>query len=255
MPDVLYELKDHIAHIRLNRQAQRNAMSEALVLELTKALKMADGDSSVRAILLGAEGKHFCAGGDFKDFIGHFGESLDNLYETIAPSMELFELAYELKTPIVAAVKGAAMGGGVGLVALAHLAIAAESAKFGLPEVTLGLFPFAIFPLIARSIGLKRTLELALTSKTLTSKEAMELGLVYRVVPDDGLEEAALDTARELAQKSPLAIRTGLELYNRMARPDASLFEHAGLLRLLTFKSDALKSSIEQFLSQRGKGA
>lgn len=254
MPDILYEIKEQVAHVRLNRPTQRNALSEALVLELTDALKRADGDSSVRAILLSAEGKHFCAGGDFKDFIGHFGKSLDELYETIAPSMELFKLGSELRTPLVAAVKGAAMGGGMGLVAMAHIAIAADSAKFGLPEVSLGLFPFAIFPLIARSVGLKKALELSLTSQTLTAHEALEVGLVQKVVPEDGLEEAALEMVKGLASKSPLAIRTGLELYNRMSRPDDSLFEQAGLLRLLTFKSEALKSAIERFLAQRGQG-
>jgi methylglutaconyl-CoA hydratase len=254
MPDVLYELKDHVAHIRLNRPAQRNAMSEALVVELTEVLKRADSDSGVRAILLGAEGKHFCAGGDFKDFIGHFGKSLDELYETIAPSMELFKLGFELRTPLVAAVKGAAMGGGVGLVAMSHIAIAADSAKFGLPEVTLGLFPFAIFPLVSRSVGLKKALELSLTSRTLTASDALGIGLVQRVVPEGRIEEEALETAQGLTTKSPLAVRTGLEIYNRMSRPDDSLFEHAGLLRLLTFKSEALKGAIEQFLAQRGQG-
>lgn len=255
MPDVLYEVKEHIALVRLNRPAQRNALSESLVAELTQALQSADADGGVRAILLSAEGRHFCAGGDFRDFVGHFGKSLDELYETIAPSMELFKLASRLRTPVVAAVKGAAMGGGMGLVAMAHLAIAADSAKLGLPEVTLGLFPFAIFPLIARSIGLKKTLELSLTARTLSAQEARELGLVHEVVEEARLEDAALELAKSLAQKSPLAVRTGLELYNRMGRPDDSLFEHAGLLRLLTFKSDALKDAIEQFLAQKGKGS
>jgi methylglutaconyl-CoA hydratase len=254
MPDVLYEVKEQIALVRLNRPAQRNALSESLVAELTQALQSADTDKGVRAILMSGEGKHFCAGGDFKDFIGHFGKSLDELYETIAPSMELFKLASTLRTPVVAAVKGAAMGGGMGLVAMAHLAIAADSAKFGLPEVTLGLFPFAIFPLVARSIGLKKALELSLTARTLSAQEARGLGLVHEVVEEERLEDAAWELAKSLAQKSPLAVRTGLELYNRMGRPDDSLFEQAGLLRLLTFKSDALKDAIEQFLAQRGKG-
>jgi enoyl-CoA hydratase/carnithine racemase len=246
MSDVVWEVEDRVAVVRLARPDKGNALSDRLVAELVAALCEADGRSDVGAVVLEAEGRHFCAGGDLNDFLAAQAKPVEAGYEDIAPAMELFRLGFSLRTPVVAAVQGASRGGGVGLVALAHLAVADPGATFALPEVSLGLFPFAIFPLLARAMGPRRSLELALTGRTFGAEEALAYGLVQAV--SEQAREQARAWARTLAGRSPVAVRTGLEAYGRLTDPGAWPFDYLGLLRLVTFKSEALGANVRRFL-------
>jgi enoyl-CoA hydratase/carnithine racemase len=246
--DLRWDLDGSVAVVRLSRPDKGNALSERLVRELVAALQEADRRADVGAIVLEAEGRHFCAGGDLNDFLAARSHSVEEAYDAIGPAMELFRLGFSLRTPLVAAVQGASRGGGVGLVALAHLAVADPGATFALPEVRLGLFPYAIFPLLARAMGPRRSLQLALTGRQFSAEEALSWGLVHAV--SDRPQQAARDWAHDLASKSRLAVRTGLEAFGRLTDPGAWPFDYLGLLRLLAFKSEALGAGVRRALDR-----
>jgi enoyl-CoA hydratase/carnithine racemase len=249
--DVVWTVVDGVAEVRLARPDKGNALSDRLVAELVEALGAADRREDVGAIVLEAEGRHFCAGGDLNDFLAAERKPIEAGYEDIAPAMELFRMGFTLRTPVVAAVQGASRGGGVGLVALAHLVVAEPAATFALPEVSLGLFPFAIFPLLARAMGPRRSLELALTGRTFGAEEALTYGLVHAVAEQPG--QKAREWARLLAGRSRVAVRTGLEAFGRLTDPGAWPFDYLGLLRLVTFKSEALGENVRRFLERTGR--
>jgi enoyl-CoA hydratase/carnithine racemase len=250
--DVRWDMDGAVAVVRLARPDKGNALSDRLVRELVAVLVEADRRPDVGAIVLEGEGRHFCAGGDLNDFLAAQARPLEDGYEEIAPAMELFRLGFSLRTPVVAAVQGASRGGGVGLVALAHLAVADPGATFALPEVRLGLFPYAIFPLLARAMGPRRSLELALTGRSFGAEEALAWGLVHAV--SDQPHEEVRRWAEVLASRSRVAVRTGLEAFGRLTDPGAWPFDYLGLLRLLAFKSEALGAGVRQALDH-GPGA
>lgn len=252
MSAVQYEVSGALARVRLNRPDKNNALSEEMVAELARILSDADNNPNVGAIVLSAEGKNFCAGGDLEDFLAARDQPLEQGYHDITPSMALFALGFQLRTPVIASVQGAVRGGGVGLVALAHLAVAEPSATFALPEVQLGLFPFGIFPLLSRVMGPRRSLELALLGRTIDAEEARTYGLVHQI-SGDCLQDAE-DMGQMLASRSPLAVATGLQAYNHLTDPGAWPFGYLGLLRQLTFKSDALGRNVEKFLARHKSG-
>ncbi len=252
MSSVEYEVAGALARVRLNRPDKNNALSEEMIGELTRTLSDADNNPNVWAIVLSAEGKNFCAGGDLDDFLTARDQPLEQGYQDIAPSMALFALGFQLRTPVIASVQGAARGGGVGLVALAHLVVAEPTATFALPEVQLGLFPFGIFPLLSRVMGPRRSLELALLGRTIDAEEGRTYGLVHQI-SGDCLQHAE-DMGQMLASRSRLAVATGLQAYNHLTDPGAWPFDYLGLLRQLTFKSDALGHNVQKFLARHKSG-
>ena len=194
----------------LDRPARRNALSPQLVTDLRAALLRADGDQGVRAICLtGAGDKAFCSGMDFS--------AAGSALEGVAPAGHQGRRAFagllaelsRLGKPVVAAVNGAAMGGGMGLLAACDLAVAAGDARFGTPEVDVGLFPYMALAPLSRCVGRRAALELALTGRKIDAEEARRIGLVNQVVPRAGLAKAAQDLLELLAQKSPVALRLG----------------------------------------------
>jgi len=248
--EIIYNIKDHIADIKFNRPEKGNALSNKLISKLTKMLEDADHDLDVKAIIISGKGKHFCSGGDLNDFLALQDKTVEQNYEEIESSVKLFSFGFKIRTPIITSIQGAARGGGLGIVALSHLSIAEKDATFALPEIKRGLFPFTIFPLLARAIGAKKALELSLMSTVFSADKAKEWGLINEVV-DKNPYKRAVEVAEYLVSKSELAIRTGLETYNRITDYGIGIFEHAGLLRALTFQSENLKKGIEKFLKSK----
>lgn len=245
----MFEVAEGMAKISLAYPQKGNALSDGMVRELTAALVEADQNSEVGAIILTGEGANFCTGGDLDDFVMASRKSLEEGYQDIQPSMALFALGFQLRTPLIARLQGAVRGGGVGVAALAHIAVAEPDTTFALPEVQLGLFPFGIFPLLARAMGPRRALELALSSRVFDAQEAKNYGLVHHVVADS--PEVAMELGRMLATRSRLALTTGLEAYNHLTSPGSWPLDYLGLLRQLTFKSEILAVNVERFLSRR----
>ncbi len=135
---------------------------------------------------------------------------MPDVYEDGRWLVRLFQLGEAYEKPLIAAVNGAALGGGVGLVALCHFAVAADTAILGATELRIGMFPMVIFPALARALGERRALELSLTARTFGADEALAIGLVQKVVPAAELDEAVGELARTVAGWSPIAVRIGM---------------------------------------------
>ncbi len=196
------ELRGRVLHVRMNRPEKRNALSAELCRELVRAMEGADSNRAAGAILLTAAGPAFSAGMDLSEIDAARTGAIDTVHE------ELFTIGARLSIPIVAAVCGAALGGGTGLVANCHVVIASPQATFGLTEIRLGLWPFLVFRAVSAGLGERRAVELSLTGRTFPAAEAREIGLVHQVT--ETAEERALEVAEALAAFSPTAIRTGL---------------------------------------------
>lgn len=202
MSDILVERTGHILGIELNRPVQKNAVTAAMYTALAGAFGEADKDDAVRVVVWHGAGDVFCAGNDVRDFL-HNPPRLDDF-----PQGRLMEALIAFEKPIVAAVHGAAVGGGTTMLTHCDFVFAAESTKFQLPFINLGLVPEfgSSFSLPARA-GHLRAAEAILLGETFTAARAAELGLVTRVVPDDKLLETAMATAQTLAAKPAGALQ------------------------------------------------
>ena len=217
VPDgpVLLDLDaDGVARLRLNRPEASNGMDVPLLQALHGALLRCHGEPRVRAVLLSGEGANFCAGGDVKDFAAK-GEGLPDYLRVATAWLQTATSALmRLQAPVVAAVHGfAAGGGGFGLVCAADLVIAAESAKFLSGATRVGMVSDAgVSVTLVQLVGLRKAMEIVLTNPVLSAAQALEIGLVTRVVPDAALMDQSLALARQLAQGPPRALAAAKRL-------------------------------------------
>ena len=206
---VLLELDaDGIAHLRLNRPEASNGLNMELLKALHEALMQIHGDSRVRVVLLTGAGKHFCAGGDVHVFASK-GEALPDYIRMATSYLQIVAaLLMRLNAPVVAAVHGfAAGGGGMGLVCSSDMVIAGESAKFMAGATRVGMVPDAgVSVTLTQLVGLRKAMEILLLNPALSAAEALECGLITRVVADDRLAEESLALARQLAAGAPAAL-------------------------------------------------
>ena len=200
-----------VLRLTIQREARRNAISPAVLKGLSEALTAANADRGVRAIVLtGAGEKAFCAGADLQS-----GQSFKFDYsEPTQGFANLFRLTRQLNVPLIARVNGACMAGGMGLMAMCDMVVAAPHAVFGLPEVKVGVFPAQVLSVLNGLIGARALAELCITGEPITAKEALALGLINHVSEDlDAGVQALLD---RFLDKSPAAIRRGLYLMKRI---------------------------------------
>ena len=237
-------LQGRVLRVTLNRPGKRNALNSPLCLELTRVLDQAGADASVGAILLCANGPAFCAGMDLDEIGPSTTEAIDIAHE------QLFTVGARLAKPIVAAVGGAALGGGAGLVANCHVVVASQAATFGLTEIRLGLWPFLVYRAVSAALGERRTTELALTGRVFPATEAREFGLVHEVARDP--DRRAAELAAQIAAFSPTSIRSGLG-FVREAR--GLNWEQAGLaarrVRDQVFASPDFQEGLRAFREKR----
>lgn len=234
---------DGIAHIRLNRPAAANGMDMELLKALHEVVMVCHGDARVRVVLLSGEGKNFCAGGDVKMFASK-GEALPDYLRPATSLLEICILGLmRLNAPVIAVVQGyAAGGGGLGLVCASDLVVAAESSHFMSGATRAGMAPDAgVSVSLARIVGLRRAMDILLTSRALDAREALELGLVNRVVPDDQLFAQALAFAQQLAACAPKALAaTKRMLWNGVGLSvEAAMPEEARTVAELSGTADA----------------
>jgi 2-(1,2-epoxy-1,2-dihydrophenyl)acetyl-CoA isomerase len=194
------EVGDGVAHLELNRPEAANAITLELARELDVVSRLLREDLSVRAVLLSGAGKMFCGGGDVKTFAGRGPDLPAHLREVTTFLHTAISRLVRCDAPVIAAVQGSAAGAGLGLVAAADLVFAAESARFVMAYTGIGLTPDGSSTwFLPRLVGVRRALELTLTNRALTAPEALEWGLVNRVVPDDQLSAEARALAAQLA--------------------------------------------------------
>jgi methylglutaconyl-CoA hydratase len=181
---VLYASERSIVRITLNRPAKRNALNDELIAGIKSSLGRAAADDSVRAVVISGAGQDFCSGADLSALQKISGSTIAENSADARSLMELFTLMRELTIPVVAAVHGRALAGGCGLASAADLVLAAESARFGYPEVKIGFVPAMVMAILKRNVSEKQAFELLTTGTEITAQRAYELGLVNQVFPD-----------------------------------------------------------------------
>jgi methylglutaconyl-CoA hydratase len=220
-----FERRGAVARITLARPEVRNAFDDRLIEELTRAFGEAGRDPAVRVVVLSGEGPTFCAGADigWMRKAGGYGRAEN---EADAERMaRMFRAIDACPKPVVALAHGAAIGGGVGLVAAADIAIAAEGTVFSLAEVRLGILPAVISPHVLRAIGPRSARDLFLTGDRFDAAEALRIGLVHRVVPAEMLEEAGRRKVASLLAAGPEAVGVAKRLIEQVVgrNPDEAM--------------------------------
>ena len=207
---LLTETHGRAGLIRLNRPKALNALDSTLINELMDALSAFDADSTIGAVVITGDERAFAAGADIKEMMDETPVSI-LLKDHIAP----FDRIMKIRKPIIAAVSGWCLGGGNELVMSCDMIIASETAKFGQPEINLGVIPGAGgTQRLTRAVGKAIAMEMVLNNRTLSAQEAGQFGLVNRVVPVERYLDEALALANELAARAPLAIQLGKEAVN-----------------------------------------
>jgi methylglutaconyl-CoA hydratase len=202
MPALLYETKDRVTTIVLNRPEKRNALNVELILDLSEALSKAESDSSVRAIILKANGNTFCSGADLDQLKAMQTNTFE---ENLADSnrlKDLFKKIYTLKKPVIAQVEGYALAGGCGLATVCDFTFCTPESKFGYTEVRIGFVPAIVMVFLIRKIGEKKASQLLLTADVLSAQASLQVGLVNYVVPQPEIEKSVLDFTQKLITKN-----------------------------------------------------
>lgn len=246
---ILVEIADRIALIRLNRPEALNALNGQLLTELSTALRAADADPDVRCVVLTGSEKAFAAGADIKEMaektyvdvlMGNlFGGEIDSINAT--------------RKPVIAAVAGYALGGGCELAMMCDFIIAAETAKFGQPEINLGVIAgIGGTQRLTRFVGKSKAMDMNLTGRFMDAAEAERSGLVSRVVPADKLIDEAMGAARKIAAKSAIAVQVAKEAVNRSYETtlrEGLLFERRAFHGL--FATEDQKEGMSAFAEKR----
>ena len=209
---VLYEVRDGIATITLNQPEKRNPLSPQMLHDILAALQDAKADDAVRVVVLtGAGDKAFCAGADLSGFGGDATEVQKHMGR--GAFVDMFLAMERLGKPIVGCVNGHALAGGFGLALACDMLVAADTATFGTTEINVGLWPMMIMALIIRQLAPKRCMELFMTGQRISADQAMEWGLVNRVVPPAQVRDEAWKLATALTVKSPLIMKLGRDAF------------------------------------------
>jgi enoyl-CoA hydratase len=210
-PIVLVERDGRVGIVTMNRPKQLNALSSELMGSVVDALRELDADKEVRAIVLAGSERAFAAGADITELAAGTAVSL---YEN--RRIDAWDSIRDLRTPVVAAVSGFCLGGGCELAMLCDLIVASESAKFGQPEINLGVMPGAGgTQRLARAVGKAIAMDMILTGRMLGAREALDFGLVARVVAREAWLGEAKRVAAEIAAKGPIAVRLAKEAIDK----------------------------------------
>ena len=249
-PILLRQDREGIATLTLNRPQARNAISIALMGELSAALAALAGDPAVKVVILAAAGPAFCAGHDLKEL-----RSLPRreAYESVFRHCSEVMLAIlSLPKPVIARVQGIATAAGCQLVASCDLAVAAEGARFATPGVNIGLFCSTPMVALSRAVPRKQAMEMLLTGEPITAERARALGLVNQVVPAHELEDATWALAKKIAGKSPLIVKIGKEAFYRQAEMDvAAAYAYTSQVMTENMLARDAAEGIDAFIEKR----
>jgi methylglutaconyl-CoA hydratase len=205
--EVICEVRDRVLWITINRPSHSNAMSEAVIRGMSKALTQASNDRQIlAAVLTGAGDRAFCAGADLKPDSTFLSFDYSETHTSYA---ELLRQANRFELPLVARVNGHVMAGGMGLLSMCDMAVAAADIRIGLPEVKIGAFPMQVASVMQHLVPRRKFVELCLTGEPATAAEALAMGFVNYVVPRAELDEKVQWLLGRLTNKSPTAIRRG----------------------------------------------
>ena len=212
--NILVELENSIQVITINRPSKLNALNKATIEELSHVLVAADNEASIRVVIItGAGEKAFVAGADISEFSEFSVEEGKNLSKQ--GHDQLFSRIDQMKTPVIAAVNGFALGGGLELAMAAHVRIFSENARVGLPETSLGVIPgYGGTQRLAQIAGKGRAMEMILSAKMIDAATALSYGITNKVVPVEELIETAKKMAKKIIKNSPMAIAKAIQCIN-----------------------------------------
>src|SRR5206468_9606700 len=245
---ILVEREPPVAVVRLNRPEARHALSDALMDELVARLAELDADAEVRCIVLAGDERAFAAGADIAELAA---ATAVELYQ--APRVARWDAIRKLSTPLVAAVSGWCLGGGCELAMTCDLIVASDTARFGQPETGLGIIPGAGgTQRLARAVGKALAMDVILSGRRLSAREALAAGLVARVVAKEAWLEEAKRVARDIAEKGPVATRLAKESVNRALESTLQLgLEYERRALYLAFASEDAKEGLAAFTEKR----
>ncbi len=250
MPDTLIiEIHSHVALIRLNRPEALNALNQQLMSELAATLQAMDTDNTIRCIVITGSEKAFAAGADIREMAEKtFAEAF--VGDIFGPETEAIQ---RIRKPIIAAVAGFALGGGCELAMMCDFILAADTAKFGQPEINLGIIAgMGGTQRLTRAVGKAKAMEMNLTGRMMDAAEAERAGLVSRVIPAADLIDEALKTAGKIAAKSAVSVRAAKESVNRAE--ETTLREgllHERRLFHAMFATEDQKEGMAAFIEKR----
>jgi enoyl-CoA hydratase/carnithine racemase len=241
---------DGIATLTLNRPAARNALSLGLMQALDAELATIAGDRAVKVVIIAGNGPAFCAGHDLREL--RTSPTRAAYEQVFALCSRLMQRIVRLPKPVIARVHGVATAAGCQLVASADLAVAADTARFATPGVSIGLFCSTPMVALSRAVGRKAAMEMLLTGDMVPAALARELGLVNRVVPEADLHEATRTLAAQIAAKSPLTVAIGKEAFYRQAEMDLShAYDYASDVMTRNMLARDAEEGIDAFLTKR----
>jgi enoyl-CoA hydratase/carnithine racemase len=236
----------------IDREPRRNALDRATLAELEAAFDAASADARVRVLVLrGAGDRAFCAGADLTEVRGH--ASIDESREHFGLVGRAIEAMQRAPVPVIARVAGYALAGGCGLAAAADLTIAAQSARFGLPEIAIGLLPLMVSAPIYRALGSRNALlDLVLTGREVAAEEARELGLATRVVSDGELDREVAALCERFVSLSPAALRLGKEAVYAMCEMETgAAMRYLREMIVLVSRTEDAQEGIAAFFEKR----
>lgn len=247
----LYAVERSIARITLNRPQKRNALDDELIAGIKSGLRAAADEPLVRAVVICGAGKDFCAGADLSALQKISEASITENTADAHSLMELFTLMRELPIPVIAAVQGRALAGGCGLASAADLVLAAESARFGYPEVKIGFVPAMVMAILKRNVSEKQAFELLTRGDEITARRAYEVGLVNEVLTDETFETEVQSyaSAFEKMSKSAVALSKGL-LYQIDGLAFREAIETGADVNVIARLSEDCQEGIARFLKK-----
>lgn len=247
--NLIAEFEDGTAVVTLNRPQRRNALSLALMLELTECLDRIGRDGSTRAVILAAAGKVYCSGHDLSEMTGRSVNEYRRIFDVCT---ELMLKIQSIPQPVIAEVQGIATAAGCQLVATCDLAVASEEAAFATPGVRIGLFCTTPMVALTRAIGRKRAMEMLLTGERIDARTAAEWGLVNRVVPAGELRAETRKLAAKIAASSPLTVGLGKQaFYAQIDLDQAKAYAYAREVMTMNSLAADAQEGIAAFLEKR----
>jgi enoyl-CoA hydratase/carnithine racemase len=244
-----FDAEGAIGTITLNRPDKRNALSLELLQELSALLTTIGQDYDVRVLIIKGEGKVFSAGHDISQLVGREMPYYKAIFDTC---IEVMEKIQRLPQPFIAQVHGVATAAGCQLVAACDLAVAADGTLFGTPGVKIGLFCTTPGVSLVRAIGRKRALEMLLTGRMISAREAEQYGLINKVVPVDQLAAETKALAEKIAESSPLTMSIGKEaFYTQVNLADFQAYDYAKQVMVTSLFADDAKEGLCAFLEKR----
>lgn len=214
------ERRGPVLRVVLSRPEVRNAFDDEMIAELTRAFASVSGDSSVRAAVLSGEGKVFCAGADVQWMRRAASYTREENIEDARKMARMLRTIDTCSVPVIGEIRGAAIGGGVGLAAVCDIALAAEGTVFSLAEVRLGILPAAISPYVLRAIGARQARDLFLTGDRFDAREACRIGLVHAVHSEEALPSAVEKKVGSILSSGPEAVAAAKRLIDRVSAMD-----------------------------------